>query len=96
MKLSTLQKKIEKNESRLRKAGVRKLSLFGSCARGEQNKKSDVDVLVELYEKVDLFDFIDIKYMLEQITKRPVDLVTPNSLKLHIKDNVLAEARRIF
>ncbi|AGL01684.1 putative nucleotidyltransferase [Desulfoscipio gibsoniae DSM 7213] len=70
---------------------VSKLGIFGSYARGEAKESSDVDILVEFSDYVDLFHFIRLQSHLTEILGRKVDLVTPDALKPIIKDIVLQE-----
>ena len=70
---------------------VRKIGVFGSVARDEQNQKSDVDILVEFSKPVGFFKFIDLEDYLSKVLKRKVDLVTNKSLKQAIKDQILKE-----
>lgn len=70
---------------------VTNLGIFGSYARGEATESSDVDILVEFSETVDLFHFIRLQYYLTEILGRNVDLVTPDALKPLIKDRILRE-----
>ena len=98
MSTTTLSKKdvldqIEGNRSRLRALGVRRLGLFGSFVRGNQNAGSDVDILVEFEPAKKTFDnFIDLAELLETLLGRPVDLLTPESLSPHIGPRILDEA----
>jgi len=62
------------------KYGIESLALFGSFSRGEQNKESDVDVLIEL-DSPSLFIYAEIQSKLESILKRKVDLVSSKSRK---------------
>jgi uncharacterized protein len=75
--------------------GIAYLALFGSVARNEARQDSDVDLLVEFIQPVGLFQFIDLQQRLETLLGCKVDLGTPRSLKLHIKDSVLREAIRV-
>jgi len=70
---------------------VKKIGVFGSFARKEASPESDVDILVEFEETVDLFLFIDLKVHLEQLLGRRVDLVTAKALKPQLKDRILSE-----
>jgi uncharacterized protein len=73
-------KLIEQNQTALRKLGVRRLGLFGSCARGEATAGSDLDFVVEFSEKS--FDaYMDLKSFLENLFRSRVDLVTMSSIK---------------
>ena len=55
---------------------IKKVSLFGSFAEGKQTAKSDVDLLVEFHDdSVSLFTLSDIRYELENLFGRKVDLI---------------------
>jgi len=69
-----------------------KFYLFGSYARGEQTPESDIDLLVDTDDSMDLFDFVNLKDYLEEIFEKKVDLGTPEGLKPFIKDKILKEA----
>ena len=73
---------------------VRSLSVFGSVARGEAGRGSDVDLLVEFSEPVGLFEFARLKRFLEQVLETRVDLVTPAALRASMRESVLREAVR--
>lgn len=64
----------------LKNLGVRRLGLFGSCARGEATAGSDLDFVVEFSEKS--FDgYMDLKSLLEDLFRSRVDLVIISSIK---------------
>ena len=71
---------------------VKSISLFGSYLRGEQKKNSDLDILVEFNETIDLFEFIKLENYLTEILGCKVDLVMKDALKPRIKDRILNEA----
>ncbi len=73
-----------------RKYGVKRIGVFGSYARNEQNAGSDVDILVEFYEPIG-WEFVDLKEELENILGMPVDLVTVKGLKKRLRDKILKE-----
>lgn len=54
--------------------GVTRIGVFGSVARDEPRKNSDVDVVVEMREP-DLFYLVHIKDTLEKVLQRPVDVI---------------------
>jgi len=63
---------------------VNRIGVFGSCARGEADSGSDVDILVDLSEPT--FDhYMDLKFRLEELFGRPVDLVMAETLKPRIR-----------
>ena len=75
------------------KYAVREIGIFGSYVRGEQKKKSDVDVLVEFEESADLslLDFIGLENYLSDVLGVKVDLVEKHTLKPRIGKHVLDE-----
>jgi predicted nucleotidyltransferase len=98
-----LQESIEKGISEirpaivgiLRKNGVKRAGIFGSYARGEQTKGSDIDILV-LPPKGLGFGFAGIELELEKKLKKKVDLVSYNGISPHLKDLILKEEVRII
>ncbi len=74
---------------------VKTIGIFGSYVRGKQNKKSDIDILVEFEEnsKMDLFTFVEMEIYLSDIFKVKVDLVMKNSLKPYIGKYILSEVQ---
>ena len=63
---------------------VSKMYMFGSAASGTMKKNSDVDILVDFAE-MDLYDYFEnllsLKEKLENIFKRPVDILEEKALK---------------
>jgi predicted nucleotidyltransferase len=62
------------------KYGVQRIAVYGSFAKGNQTRKSDVDILVQLTRPLGL-EFIELAYHLEKILKKKVDLATFDTLK---------------
>lgn len=73
----------------LRKNKIKKAGIFGSYARGDQKKNSDIDILVKLDEKLDLLDVIGIKLELEKALKKKVDLVEYGTIRPELKNSIL-------
>ena len=71
---------------------VKAIGVFGSYARGEAGKNSDIDVLVEFSEPIGLFKFIDLEDYLSKLLGAKVDLVTKKALKPRIGAHILEEA----
>lgn len=87
--LATIKSKARKI---LRKHHVARAGIFGSYARGEAKKKSDIDILVEIPDdKLDLIGFIKIKNELEYALGRKVDLVEYAAIKHRLKERILKE-----
>lgn len=83
---------LEKHTIILRKFKVKKIGLFGSFARGEQKKNSDIDFLVEFYEPT--FDnFMDLLFSLEKLFGRKVELITNGSLSPYLQPLVEQEVK---
>ena len=81
---------------RLAAAGVRRLGIFGSYARNEATKDSDVDVLVAFEPNQRTFENLyQVGEALEEVFHRKVDLVTEDSLSPHIGPHILREVRYV-
>ena len=52
------------------------VSVFGSYARGEENDKSDLDILIDFDMKVDLFELLDFEQELSELLGIKADLIT--------------------
>ena len=92
----TIGDEIKKKAGKIfKKYGVTKAAVFGSYARGEQKKNSDIDLLVELDERNTFFDFIGLQLELEAVLGKKVDLVTYDSLHHLLKDIILSEQKPI-
>jgi hypothetical protein len=74
-------KLLRANADELHRRGVKSLSLFGSLARGEEQPESDIDLLVELEPPLTFDRYIHLKFFMEDLLGRPVDLVMPETLK---------------
>ena len=80
----------------LKEAGVKRSSVFGSYARGDYNKKSDIDLLIDAPDHMSLFDLIGLQHELEDALDKKVDLGEYSAIKPRIKDRELGEAVRIL
>lgn len=75
-----------------KKYKVKDIGVFGSYVRNEQNKKSDLDVLVTFYETIDLFTFVELENYLSDLLGIKVDLVMKEGIKPRLKQRILNEA----
>lgn len=89
---------LKENMDEIRKFGVKKIGVFGSFARDESKKDSDVDVFVEFKEERGGFkDFGGLAEFLEKLLGREVDILTPvgietiriKSIKEKIKEEIV-------
>ena len=72
--------------------GVKRIGIFGSFARSEQTRSSDVDVLVEFVDGQATFDnFMHLVYFLEDLFGRKVDLLTVRGIDKYIRSRVERE-----
>ena len=71
---------------------VKEIGIFGSYVRGEQKKKSDVDIFVEFSEPVSLLHLAGLENFLTDLIGIKADIGTKKSLKPRIKEQVLKEA----
>jgi predicted nucleotidyltransferase len=74
-----------------KKYGIREIGIFGSYAREENKKNSDIDILVEIEKPMGFFAFIGLERYLSELLGAKVDLVTKKALKPHIGRRILAE-----
>jgi predicted nucleotidyltransferase len=80
----------------LRSAGVRRLGIFGSVARGDAGESSDVDVLVGFRPEARTLDnLLTVADALEQVFHRRVDLVTEDSLSPYLGPRILPSVRYV-
>jgi len=75
------------------KFGVIEIAIFGSYARGEQREDSDVDLIVDFKEGYKTFDnYMDLKFYLEELFSKKVDLVIKSAINPRIKPFIIEEA----
>ena len=93
-------KEIEKIKNKiipvLKEYKVTKAGIFGSYARGEQKKNSDVDILVKTRDEMGLLEFIGLKLMLQRAVKRKVDLVEYETIRKELREIILNDEIRIL
>jgi predicted nucleotidyltransferase/plasmid maintenance system antidote protein VapI len=90
--LNTIKNYFEKNEN------IRKAWLFGSFSRGEDDYKSDIDVMIEVPEdsKFSLFDLAEIQYQLEKLILKKVDVVMKDGVKPQIMERIIPDLKIIY
>lgn len=86
------------HEAELRAAGIRRLSLFGSVARGDNEADSDVDLAAELdpAAKIGLFRLSALERRLAELLSCPVDLQPEPVEKQRLQANIDRDRRRAF
>jgi len=91
IKTNDLEKLKQKVITVLKQYNVTKAGIFGSYARGDYKKGSDVDILVEIDDSIDLIDFIRLKNLLEKALKRKVDLIEYGLIRKELRKTILKE-----
>lgn len=75
----------------LKQHDVKRAALFGSLARGEGTRHSDLDLLVEFEGSKSLLDLVALKQALEAKTRKKVDVLTYRALHPLIRERILSE-----
>jgi predicted nucleotidyltransferase len=81
-------RRLTANRSELQRLGARRLGLFGSFARAEARADSDVDLLVDL-DRHGFDRYMDLKFFLEDLLGRRVDLVLADRIKPALRERIL-------
>jgi predicted nucleotidyltransferase len=86
------------HQPELHRRGVRHAALFGSIARGEGKRTSDIDVLIELdpHAPVGLFEYVGITQYLEDLFPVRVDVANRSSLKPLVRPTIERDAIYAF
>jgi len=95
-KLKRIRTILASSKDELRKKyKVRALGIFGSYARGEQKKSSDLDILVKFNSNATLFDFVGLGNYLEEKLKIKVDVVSEKGVRPELKNHILREVVKV-
>ncbi len=88
---------LQEHEAELRQRGVRHASVFGSVARGEARKDSDVDVLVDLDPErpMGVFEYASLILYIRRLLNG-ADVANRKTLKPLLRDSILREAVNAF
>ena len=70
---------LETHRDEIKRLGVKKLGLFGSFLKGHQKRGSDLDFLV-VFDKPGFDAYMELKFLLQRIFRKKVDLVVEESL----------------
>lgn len=82
----------------LKPINPKRIGIFGSYARGENNEKSDLDILVHLESpnQISLLKLVSVEQDLSEALGIPIDLVTDKSLSPHVRPFVEKDLHYIF
>jgi uncharacterized protein len=98
MKRDDVISKLRAHEAELKAAGILRLAIFGSVARGDNSPESDVDLLAE-FDKTKHYTLLTmgrIESRLADLLGTRVDLSSPEWLKESVKEQALREAVLAF
>lgn len=87
---------LQNHRTQIAAHGVASLALFGSFARDEASRRSDLDFLVEYNRPTGLFDHAGTQMLLKNLFGKKIDLVTRTGLHPALHDRVLAEAETVY
>jgi uncharacterized protein len=88
--------RILSNQERIRGYGVARLGIFGSFVKDQVSEHSDVDFFIHFDPERKTFkNFMRLAEMLEEITGRKIELVTPQSLSKYIGPYILKEVEYV-
>jgi len=81
-----------------RKYNVKRLAVFGGALSEDFSDSSDIDFLLELDKAKDgIKRYMNIKFELEDLFNRPVDLIMPRAIKnSRIKYYIFSNIRDIY
>ncbi len=75
-----------------KKYRVREIGIFGSFVRGEQKRRSDVDILVTFSGMPDVFLYMELEDYLGKLLRKKVDLVRKEAIRPELRKRILKEA----
>jgi predicted nucleotidyltransferase len=86
------------NEHALRERGVTHAALFGSRVRGDNRPDSDIDLLIDIDPETvqDVYAYVGLKNYIAELFSEPVDVVTREALKAHVRPPAEADAVYAF
>jgi predicted nucleotidyltransferase len=90
--LDELRQKHEEIYAIANKYGVSNIRVFGSVARGEERKDSDIDLLATLNSGVSLFGLVKLEMILAKNLGKKIQIISDKAINKHLKERVLKEA----
>lgn len=97
MKTNGIIRKLEEKQPYIKRVfHIREIGIFGSFIRQEQTVNSDIDLLVEFeIGHKDFFNYMRLKYYLEDILGREVDIVIKSAVKPALRERILSEVEYV-
>lgn len=89
--------RLKQHEAEFRQLGVGHLYLFGSTARGEARRDSDIDLFFDHPEgSIGHYELMDVKEAAARVLGCPADVMTRRSLHRVLREGIEASALRVF
>ncbi len=79
-----------------RRNDVSMVGVFGSMARGEAKKNSDIDLIVRFSKRKSLLSVVRLERELAETLGRKVDLLTEASISPYMRERVLQEMQVVY
>lgn len=79
----------------IRKFKIQKISIFGSVARNQDTPHSDIDILIKFDGPASYDLYMDLKFFLEDLLDRKVDLITEDGVRTEIKQFIEKDLIRV-
>lgn len=79
-----------------RQNDISMLGVFGSMARGEAHRRSDIDLLVRFSKPTSLLAMVRLERELSKALGRKVDLLTEAALSPYLRERILGETQVLY
>jgi len=86
---------LKEHKQEIQKFHINRISIFGSVARDEDTSKSDIDILIK-FDGPPTYDlYMELKFYLEELLGRKVDLVTEDSIRSELRSYIDQDLIRV-
>ncbi len=79
-----------------RQNDITMVGIFGSMARGEAKKNSDIDILVRFSKRKSLLAMVRLERELSEALGRKVDLLTEKAISPYLREYILKDMRVVY
>jgi len=76
--------------------GIKRAGIFGSYARGEQKKNSDIDIVIEPAKDMGYFDIVSLEEELKKKLGKKIDLITYAGINKFLRNKILGQEVRVL